>query len=95
MHNRVFVHPRDRRELEALVRQMMRPPVSLSRPHFTPGSHEVVHVLKGGHDESEPTENNGIDAMVFVARLLVQIPDPRRHLVRYSGAYSNVACGKR
>jgi len=38
VHNRVFVHPRDGREFEALVRYMMRPPVSLSRLHFSPGS---------------------------------------------------------
>jgi hypothetical protein len=31
----------------------------------------------------------------FVARVLVQIPDPRRHLVRYYGAYSNRARGPR
>jgi hypothetical protein len=30
--DRVFVHPRDQREFEALVRDMMRPPVSLSSP---------------------------------------------------------------
>jgi hypothetical protein len=28
VHNRVFVHPREGREFEALVRYMMRPPVS-------------------------------------------------------------------
>ncbi len=33
--------------------------------------------------------------MEFVARLLVQVPDPRRHLVRYYGAYSNASRGKR
>ena len=33
--------------------------------------------------------------MEFVARLLVQIPDPRRQLVRYYGAYSNASRGKR
>jgi len=30
-----------------------------------------------------------------VARVLVQIPDPRRHVVRYYGAYSNRARGQR
>jgi hypothetical protein len=30
-----------------------------------------------------------------MARVLVQIPDPRRHLVRYYGAYSNASRGKR
>jgi len=74
---------------------MMRPPVSLSRLSFTPGSHEVVYTRKGGHDELEPTEGERIDAMEFVARTLVQIPDPRRHSVRYYGFYSNAARGKR
>jgi len=95
VHNRVFVHPRDGREFEALVRYMMRPPVSLSRLHFTPGSHEVVYLPKAGQDDIEPTEGERIDAMEFVARVLVQIPDPRRHLVRYYGAYSNATRGKR
>ena len=45
------VHPRDGREFEALVRFTMRPPVSLSRLHFTPGSHEVLYVPKGGHEK--------------------------------------------
>ena len=30
-----------------------------------------------------------------MGRVLVQIPDPRRHLVRYYGAYSNRARGQR
>jgi hypothetical protein len=45
-----------------------------------------------GGSESVRREN---DAMEFVARVLVQIPDPRGHLVRYYGFYSNVARGKR
>ena len=94
VHNRVFVHPRDGRAFEALVRYMMRPPVSLSRLHFTPGSHEVVYLPTAGHAESAPTEADRSAAMEFVARLLVQIPDPRRHLVRYYGAYSNATRGK-
>ena len=46
VHNRAVVYPRDGREFEALVRYMMRPPVSLSRLHFTPGSHEVAYLPK-------------------------------------------------
>jgi hypothetical protein len=83
------------REFEALVRYRMRPAVSLSRLHFTPGSHEVVYLPKGGHDGPEPTESERIDAMEFVARVLVPIPDPRRHLVRSYGACSNAARGQR
>jgi hypothetical protein len=33
--------------------------------------------------------------MESVARVLVQIPDPRRRLIRYYGFYSNAAPGKR
>jgi hypothetical protein len=50
--------------------------------------HPHVHALEPGEDER-------VDADEFVARVLVQIPDPRRHLVRYYGAYSNRARGQR
>jgi hypothetical protein len=95
VHNRVFAHPGDGRDFEALVRYMMRSPVSLSRLRFSPGAREVVYVRKGGHDAAEPGEGERIDAEEFIARVLVQIPDPRRHVVRYYGAYSNRARGQR
>jgi len=47
------------------------------------------------HDAREVGEDQRIDAEDFIARVLVQIPDPRRHLVRYYGAYSNRARGQR
>ena len=59
--------------------------MSLSRLRFAPGSHEVVYACKGGHDEPEQTDGETIEAMESVARVLVQIPDPRRHSVRYYG----------
>jgi len=74
---------------------MMRSPVSLSRLCFTPGAQDVVYAGKGGHDALEPAEDEQIDAEEFVARVLVQIPDPRRHLVRYYGAHSYRARGQR
>ncbi len=80
---------------EALVRYMMRSPISLRRLRFTPGEKEVVYARKGGHDTPEAAGSEKIDAEEFVARVLLQIPDPRRHLVRYYGAYSNRARGQR
>ena len=74
---------------------MMRSPISLSRLRFIPGGKQVVYRHKGGHDTAEPEEDETIDAEEFVARVLVQIPDPRRHLVRYYGAYSKRARGQR
>jgi hypothetical protein len=55
---------------------------------------DVLYVRKGGHDAAGAAEDERIDAEEFVARVLVQIPDPRRHLVRYYGAYSNRARGQ-
>ena len=95
VHNRVYAHPGDGRDFEALVRYMMRSPVSLTRLRFTAGATEVVYARKGGHDTRAPGEDERVDAEDFVARVLVQIPDPRRHLVRYYGAYSNRARGQR
>ena len=62
VHNRVFAHPQDGRDFEALVRYMMRPPVSLRRLRFTPGAKEVVYARKGGHDTPEPARSEKIDA---------------------------------
>jgi hypothetical protein len=42
-----------------------------------------------------PEEGERIDADEFVARVLVQIREPRRHLVRDYGAYSNRVRGQR
>jgi hypothetical protein len=95
VHNRVYAHPGHSRDFEALVRYMMRSPVSLTRLRFTPGAKEVVYARKDGHDASEPGEDERVDAEDFVARVLVQIPQPRRHVVRYYGAYSNRARGQR
>jgi hypothetical protein len=62
---------------------------------FTPGAKDVIYARKGGHDAAEAAENERVDAEECVARVLVQIPDPRRHVVRYYGAYSNRARGQR
>jgi hypothetical protein len=41
----------------------------------------AVYTRKGGHDTAEPADDERIDAEEFIARVLVQIPDPRRHLL--------------
>ena len=35
------------------------------------------------------------DPAEFVARVIMHIPEPRRHLVRYYGWYSNISRGRR
>jgi hypothetical protein len=57
VHNRVFAHPGNDREFEALVRYMMRSPISLSRLRFIPGTKEVVYTHKGGPVAAEPARD--------------------------------------
>jgi hypothetical protein len=95
VHNAVTLAPSDHQAVEALTRYMMRPPVSLARLKLLPGEHEVLHFPKGSGDDPGSAKPERIDALDYVARVLAQIPPPRKHLVRYHGFYSNAARGKR
>ena len=97
VHNRVRVEPEDGRAVERLARYIMRPPISLERIRWS-GDDEVLYRPKGGHDgrarqPGDPAE--AFDPAEFLARVIMHVPEPRRHLVRYYGAYSNVSRGKR
>ena len=91
VHNFVTVAAGDGRALEALARHCLRNPVSLARLRWEPGSETATYLPQTGHD-GEKAET--LEALDFVARLLAHVPDPRRHLVHYYGAYSNVVRGK-
>ena len=65
-----------------------------------PGERDHQMRMLGGYHQSQhstPREDAlpAADADEFVARALVQIPDPRRHSARYYDFYSNAARGKR
>jgi hypothetical protein len=64
---------------------------------WTPGSPHVFYAPKSSHDKLTelfpPLEK--IDALEFLARLITQIPEPRRHLLFYYGHYANVVRGRR
>ena len=91
VHNTVTVPAGDGRALEALARYCLRSPVSLTRLRWEPGSVTATYLPRTGQD-NEQAET--LDALDFVARVLAHVPDPRRHLVHYYGAYSNVVRGK-
>jgi len=58
----------------------------------------VLYQPKGGHDgrARQPGDvAETYDPAEFLARVIMHVPEPRRHLVRYYGAYSNVSRGKR
>jgi hypothetical protein len=96
VHNRVRVEPEDQPAVERLARYIMRPPISLERMAWD-GVGEVRYRRKGGHEDPalhlDPVET--FDPSEFLARVIMHIPEPWRHLVRYYGAYSNVSRGKR
>ena len=94
MHNRVRVEPEDGSAVERLARYIMRPPISLERMQWS-GDGEVLYRPKGGHDGRARQVAETFDPAEFLARVIMHIPEPRRHLVRYYGAYSNVSRGKR
>jgi Putative transposase len=95
LHHRELLGALSRAGYETVKELMAAAVEEKGYPHvheLVPG---VLYVPKAGHDDLQPTEVERVDAMEFVARVLVQIPDPRRHLVRYYGAYSNATRGKR
>jgi len=96
VHNRVRVEPEDRPAVERLARYIMRPPISLERMSWD-GVGEVRYRRKRGHESSGLNEREveAFDPREFLARVIMHIPEPRRHLVRYYGWYSNVSRGKR
>jgi hypothetical protein len=51
--------------------------------------------VRGSGDDPGSAQPARFDALDYVARVLAQIPPPRKHLVRYHGFYSNAARGKR
>ncbi len=96
VHTRVRVEPEDGAAVERLVRYIMRPPVSLERMQWD-GAGPVRYRLLPGHDTRLLTEEGDevIDPADFLARVLMHVPEPRRHRVRYYGWYSNASRGKR
>ena len=96
VHNRVRVEPEDQASVERLARYIMRPPISLERMAWD-GVGEVRYRRKGGHEDPalhlDPVET--FDPAEFLARVIMHIPEPRRHMIRFYGWYSNVSRGKR
>ena len=56
----------------------MRSPLCLSRLRFFPQSNQLLYEPRPAHDadDAEP-----MDPLEFLARLLIHIPEPNKHLV--------------
>lgn len=96
VHNAVTVQPEDPGAAERLVRYVMRSPVSQQRLDFDGEMGEVrIRAKAGADDGAAEDEVERLDPDEVVARVIVQIPDPRRHLIRSYGWYANAARARR
>jgi hypothetical protein len=86
VHNRTTVYPSDTEGLHKLACYLMRSPVNLSRLRYHPDSQLVLYQPKAGHDVDEEAR---LDPLEFLARVLIHIPEPHKHLVHFYGAYAN------
>ena len=95
VHTSVTVPPDDRDGLERLARYLLRPPVSLER--LKVGEHALAIAyaarIRPAHEPHATSE--AVDPKDFLARVVMHIPDPRRHVIRYYGAYSSVVRARR
>jgi hypothetical protein len=87
------VWPQDRDGLERLGRYMLRSPLSLSRIHWSEGARTLFYQGKATNDDSlslfSHPDGETLDVFEFIARVLTQIPEPRKHNIHYYGAYAS------
>jgi len=96
VHTAVTVPPDDRDGLERLARYLLRPPVSLERLLLDEHAQTMAYGARarsGLQPNAAPAAP--IDPKEFLARVVMHIPDPRRHTIRYYGAYSSVVRARR
>jgi Putative transposase/Transposase zinc-binding domain len=87
------VWPSDLTGIERIGRYLLRCPLSLERTHWTPGAMTLFYRGKVSHDDPFAKDPQGetLDIFEFLARVLTQIPEPRKHGPHYFGAYSSRA----
>ena len=92
MHNSVTVQPDDVDGMERMARYLLHAPLNLDRMHFDQDHNTVAYRSKHQRRNSPGTLYDPLD---FLARLLMHIPEPRLHTIRYTGAYSSVSRARR
>ncbi|HEY3052103.1 MAG TPA: transposase [Thermoanaerobaculia bacterium] len=81
---------------ERLVRYLMRAPVSQERMEVDPDLAEVRLRPKAAADDGRAEDEiERLDPDEAVARIIAQIPEPRKHLIHSYGRYANAARAKR
>ena len=83
VHNSVTAGPDDPEGIERMARYLLHAPLSLDRMTFDEDTGHVGYRSK--RNRSSRSEGESYDPLDFLARLLMHIPEPRRHLIRYLG----------
>ncbi len=83
-HNSVTVRADDYDGIERLARYLLRPPLSLDRLSLEPG------LARYRHKQAPQQSDEPFDPAELLARMLMHVPAPRLHLVRYFGRYAHV-----
>ena len=86
VHNRTTVYPTDSEGLHKLACYFMRPPVNLSRLRYHRDSGLLLYEPKA---PQEVDDEALVDPFEFLARVLIHIPEPNKHLVHFYGVYAN------
>ncbi len=81
-HNAVTVQPENLDDIERLARYLLHPPVSIERMTFDEELGQVVYRRKRDRGFGA---TKAFDPLDFLARMLMHIPDPRRHSTFYYG----------
>ena len=78
-HNRVAIAANDSTGIEHLARYLLRPALSHERLEVDGA------VARNHHKQAKRVDGDVFDAGELLARLLLHVPAPRLHLVRYYG----------
>ena len=83
------IDPGNETSMENLARYISRASLSRERMTYVEDEGKVIYQAKDGSEKKEFT------ALEWLANICSHIPNPREHMIRYYGQYSNAARGKR
>ena len=83
------IEPGNESSMENLARYIIRASLSQERMTYIEDEGKVIYQAKDGSGKKE------FSALEWLANICSHIPNPREHMVRYYGQYSNAARGKR
>ena len=96
VHNHTTVYPNDTEGLHRLACYLLRSTVNLSRLRYHQDSRLILYEPKAGHEVDDEAR---LDPLEFLARVLIHIPQPNKHLAHFYGVYANrvraMCCGAR